>query len=593
MALQGVELATIGAGDNAEKNHVHHVENQSDDKSLNTVDLNLAYDLVDVEPEINLRTWIAVAAMLLLNFVQVLALLGPPVVLDNIGKSLSNAPTQTWVPNALSLVQAVLAPVISSASDTFQARKAIMVGTALISFIGSAIAPGSNNIYRLIVAQVLIGFGFASTSLAYSVPSEILPRKWRPMVQAAINIAAALGACSGPLIIGAFTRNNPMNGWRNYYWIQMAFWGATAVGIFVGYRPPKRHTRLDHLPVTEKIIALDLPGVGLFAAGLTLLLVGLNLGGSLFAWTDPRVMSTLIVGIVTLLVFCVYEWKGTSAGMANHDLFRGENKSGRTLAIFLVLIFLEGVMLFAYIIFYPILTTSLFEQDAFLLAVRELPFWGMGGIATAGWGFWSMKAKSIRVPLFTGFLILTAGIAGFATVQPGQSTRACIFSGLTGIGFGAPIILIISGIQLVIVHSLIATATALAITSRAVSASVFTAIYTAAMTTRLNSKIASYVTIAALTAGLPPTSVPAFVQALAESDTSTLALIPGITPSIIASGVAALGQAFADSIRIVWIIAAPFGALACLLCFLIPDLSDAMDYRVEAPVEQLHAKQRH
>lgn len=33
---------------------------------------------------------------------------------------------------------------------------------------------------RLIAAQTLIGVGFASVPLAYSVPSEILPRKWRP-----------------------------------------------------------------------------------------------------------------------------------------------------------------------------------------------------------------------------------------------------------------------------------------------------------------------------------------------------------------------------------------------------------------------------
>jgi MFS family permease len=50
----------------------------------------------------------------------------------------------------------------------------------MLSFIGAAIAPGSTNIYRLIGAQILIGFGFATVPLAYVVPSEILPRKWRP-----------------------------------------------------------------------------------------------------------------------------------------------------------------------------------------------------------------------------------------------------------------------------------------------------------------------------------------------------------------------------------------------------------------------------
>ena len=77
-------------------------------------------------------------------------------------------------------MQAVLGPVIASASDTFQARKFILVSTCVISFVGAAIAPGSTNIYRVIVSQILVGVGFAAVPLAYCVPSEILPRKWRP-----------------------------------------------------------------------------------------------------------------------------------------------------------------------------------------------------------------------------------------------------------------------------------------------------------------------------------------------------------------------------------------------------------------------------
>ena len=73
-----------------------------------------------------------------------------------------------------------MSPLIASASDTFQARKALLVVPCVISFIGTAIAPGSGNIYRLIVAQILQGFGFAVVPLAYCVPSEICPRKWRP-----------------------------------------------------------------------------------------------------------------------------------------------------------------------------------------------------------------------------------------------------------------------------------------------------------------------------------------------------------------------------------------------------------------------------
>jgi hypothetical protein len=226
------------------------------------------------------------------------------------------------------------------------------------------------------------------------------------------------------------------------------------------------------------------------------------------------------------------------------------------------------------------------------LAARAQPFWLSGGISTVIWGYWSVRAKSIRVPLFAGFFIFTCGIIGLTTIQPQDNLRACVYAGVAGAGFGAPLILIIAGIQLATPHALIATATALAIASRAVAASVFTAIYSAAFTERLQPNIISQVSAAALRAGLPATSVEAFVAALAARNTAALATIHGVTPEIIAAGVAALKQALADSIRIVFIIAAPFGALACLLCCFLGDQSKEMNYRVDAPVEDLHARLR-
>ena len=198
--------------------------------------------------------------------------------------------------------------------------------------------------------------------------------------------------------------------------------------------------------------------------------------------------------------------------------------------------------------------------------------------------------RTIRVPLFTGFLLFTAGIVGFATIEPGDSLSSLAFAALAGIGFGAPLILVISGVQLSTPHHLIATATAVTTSSRAVAATVFTSIYAAAFSTRVDNKVPSYVPSAALAAGLPASSVEAFMKALTANDTAALEKIPGVSPSIIAASVAALKQAFADSVRVVYLIAVPFGVIACIACFFIGDMKKTMNYRVDAPVEDLHAK---
>lgn len=136
--------------------------------------------------------------------------------LSFIGRDLNATASQTWIPNALSLMQAVVGPVISSASDRFQARKIIIVVSCVISFIGCAIAPGSQSIGRLLAATVLIGFGFAAAPLAYCVPSEVVPRRWYPAVQGFMNIAEVSSSVVSPLIIGSLTRNSEGR-WRQFY----------------------------------------------------------------------------------------------------------------------------------------------------------------------------------------------------------------------------------------------------------------------------------------------------------------------------------------------------------------------------------------
>lgn len=235
-------------------------------------------------------------------------------------------------------------------------------------------------------------------------------------------------------------------------------------------------------------------------------------------------------------------------------------------------------------------TTELFESDPFKVTARSQPFWIGCLVTTVIWGYWSTRLRTIRSPLFAGFFLFTAGIIGFATIEPSDNLSSLAFAALAGIGFGAPLILIISGVQLSTPHHLIATATAVTTSSRAVAATVFTAVYAAAFRGRLGTKLPAYIAAAAQEAGLPPSSLEAFVGAFATNNKPALAKIAGVTPDILTAAVAALKQAFADSLRVVYFIAVPFGVVACILCLFLGDMKKTMNYRVDAPVEDLHAK---
>ncbi|KAJ4392693.1 hypothetical protein N0V91_011305, partial [Didymella pomorum] len=406
--------ADVSSRNDPGKSEKMHLENVATNATND--DLNFHYEEVDEEPELHMRTWIAIAAVCVMNLVQTIAVQGPPAVITYIGRSLNNTNAEAWVPNACTLAQAVMAPILCSASDLFQVRKYLLIATGVVAFIGCGIAPGSQDINRLIAAQALIGVGAASLPLVYVVPSEILPRRWRPVIYA----------------------------------------------------------------------------------------------------TDPL-----------------------------------------------------------------------------KVVARVLPFPLMACVGTFIFGFWSTRFRTIRSPMAVAFLIWAGGLVGLATLQPSDGLRQIIFVGIAGLGFGGPVILILAGVQLAVPHKLIGTSSALTTSVRALAGTVFIAIYSTTLNNRLATNLPKQIAPAVLQLGLPATSLGAFIGALGAGNPAALEKIPGITQAIIDTGLKAFKQAFADSIRIVFIIAAPFGVAAIVLTYFLGSMRETMNYAVDAPMEQLHAKHHH
>lgn len=232
----------------------------------------------------------------------------------------------------------------------------------------------------------------------------------------------------------------------------------------------------------------------------------------------------------------------------------------------------------------------MFTTEPFEIVVRSEPYFVAALITTVFWGYYSSRLRTIRTPMVVGFMIMTAGLVGWTTIQPGDSIGAMAFAGVSGIGFGGPLILAVTGAQLTTPHRLIATATACTTSSRAVAAGIFTAIFAATFNSRLSSNLPEYVANAAKDGGLPLDSIPAFTQALITGNTTWLNDIPGTGPEVISLGTQAVKQATADSIRIVFIIAVPFGVIGSIASCFLGDLKKTMNYRVDAPVEKLTPK---
>lgn len=95
------------------------------------------------------------------------------------------------------------------------------------------------------------------------------------------------------------------DGWRYIFWIQAAFHGATSLGLFLFYWPPK-NVDYPKMSIKHYIWACDPIGSVLFVCSATLLLLALDWAGGAYTWSDPHVAAPLATGLALLVIFGAY-----------------------------------------------------------------------------------------------------------------------------------------------------------------------------------------------------------------------------------------------------------------------------------------------
>ena len=127
----------------------------------------------------------------------------------------------------------------------------------------------------------------------------------------------------------------------------------------------------------------------------------------------------------------------------------------------------------------------------------------------------------------------------------------------------------------------IGTVGALSLSSRFLGGSVGTSIYFNVFNENVNKKLPAYIAKAAIAAGLPSTSVTAYVTAVLADPTGKMAAaVKGVTPAILGTAQLATQWAYADSLKYVWYTSIPFGVISCICCLFLPNIGRYMTNRV-------------
>lgn len=115
----------------------------------------------------------------------------------------------------------------------------------------------------------------------------------------------------------------------------------------------------------------------------------------------------------------------------------------------------------------------------------------------------------------------------------------------------------------------IGTATGAGGSARSTISTICSTVYTVVLSNRLAETIPAQVPPAIISAGLPPSSVTAFISGIATGSFDT---VPGISPSIIAEGVRAYQEASAAAYKTVFLTTLAFSGIGILVSWWCPNV---------------------
>ncbi|ORY02176.1 major facilitator superfamily domain-containing protein [Clohesyomyces aquaticus] len=558
-------------------NPSHHHHSHTHDAHVVPIEQEANENAIHVD--LSWRSWLVVFVTCFAIMAQVFVVVAAGSVIAFIIRDLGEPALAGWIIQGPLLMQSVLSPIVGRLSDVLD-RKYMASIPPMIAFVGAVICAKATSMNMLIGGGILIGTTLATISIVQSIPSEILPLKYRALANGFAFLGGAVGGVQVNFSFFVRVTNANPAGWRNIFWMQAAFHAATSIGLLAFYWPQKK-SEYPRMRFSEYVWACDPIGSLLFICSATLMLLGLNWAGGDYPWSDPHVAAPLGIGLGLLVAFCLYEWKGRDDGMVAHVFFR--NGQNFILSVFAFAV--EGWIFYSAVnsVTPQIVLNLGFESNAWDISIRQLSFQITTLLVSIPITLYATKYKDLKSPLIVTFTIFLIVTILYSVIKPSWSKAQIGINVLSGIGQAGPLTLLVACVQFTAPHAFLSTATGLAFSARAIGGAFGSAVISAIVNGRINSHYANDVSSAAIKAGLPESSVPQLLKLLAAGEGEVL----GSSPEIMAKVMDASHWSYAKAYRLGWASVIPFVVLAIGAVCCLRGVKELMTEKVEATVEHV------
>ncbi|KAH7017109.1 major facilitator superfamily domain-containing protein [Ilyonectria destructans] len=476
-----------------------------------------------------------------------------------------------WLPVSNTLAITAVSPFVGYLQDLLGRREITLVGLVII-MVGLALIGTAHSFGQAIAGMSLSGAGAGICELtALAGISDIVPVKQRGI---SLALVTAFLLPFTPYVLYSQLLSTHAT-WRWTMWVTMIWNGFVLAGLTFTYFP-KDHPRMEGVSKRDILKQIDYVGAVLSIVGITLLLVALQGGGYTHPWKSAYILVQLILGIVLIAVWILWEWKFAKNPMIPRELFAGQKIVG--MAFFIA--FVAGLNFYSLINFFPLTFSSVYTPDPVQIGLKGL---GYGISITAGAVFFnsllSVKSIPASAVLAISAILMTAFGGSLAATTPDNPKFTVAMGTIAGFGVGGLLVPAATVAMIVVPDSLLATTAALSLSIRTLGGSIGYTIYYNVFVNKLTSILPTTVAEYAVAAGLAPEDAKVFVGTLLTAP-ANITTVPGFTPDILQAAEVGVKWAYAGALKYVWYASIPFGIVTVVAAAFLPSIKKYQTNRV-------------
>ncbi|CEI65398.1 unnamed protein product [Fusarium venenatum] len=363
------------------------------------------------------RFWMIMVTLILAT---ILASLESTVVitsLPTIVNDLKLGSSYIWVTNVFFLTTACVQPLFGQLCNIW-GRKKVMVAIFALYTLGSGIAGGANGGAMLIAGRTIQGIGSGGITMANDVIiSDLVPLRYRGNYIAILLLVMTVGFAIGPFLGGVIVENTT---WRWIHqdetniltWVFYLNLPLGGVAIIVTYF--FLNLQYDRTQSTiEKLKRIDYIGNAILIGSSVSILIALTWAGPVHPWSDVRILAPLIIGLLGLVGFVIYE----GSGIPSEPVMPIRLFPSRTSYIVYANTFLNQLLIMWLYYFLPLYfqavkmsTPSRSGVQMLPVALIAIPGAALSAFMLSRWG----KYKGLHV---SGFFIMTLGVGLFGLLE--------------------------------------------------------------------------------------------------------------------------------------------------------------------------------